>query len=76
MYFQGRPPRRHRRHQQRKEKRFILGCAATYGGCYSPLTKEQLTAAEAKQEFDRRLCAMDGVIGAGRLPSATSLRAS
>ncbi|HHW40268.1 MAG TPA: hypothetical protein GXX19_03820 [Syntrophomonadaceae bacterium] len=35
------------------------------------MTKEQLTAAEAKQEFDRRLCAMDGVIGAGRLPSAT-----
>ncbi|HHW40822.1 MAG TPA: hypothetical protein GXX19_06700 [Syntrophomonadaceae bacterium] len=35
------------------------------------MTKEQLTAAEAKQEFDRRLCAMDGVIGAGRLPSTT-----
>ncbi|HHW40882.1 MAG TPA: hypothetical protein GXX19_07010 [Syntrophomonadaceae bacterium] len=41
--------------------RFILPCkyvlvilagAATYGGCYSPLTKEQLTAAEAKQEVE------------------------
>ncbi|HHW40410.1 MAG TPA: hypothetical protein GXX19_04530, partial [Syntrophomonadaceae bacterium] len=29
------------------KKRFILAGAATYGGCYSPLTKEQLTAAEA-----------------------------
>ncbi|HHW41783.1 MAG TPA: hypothetical protein GXX19_11690 [Syntrophomonadaceae bacterium] len=29
------------------EKRFILAGAATYGGCYSPLTKEQLTAAES-----------------------------
>ncbi|HHW39568.1 MAG TPA: hypothetical protein GXX19_00150 [Syntrophomonadaceae bacterium] len=34
------------------KKRFILAGAATYGGCYSPLTKEQLTAAEAKQEVE------------------------
>ncbi len=82
------------------KKRFILAGAATYGGCYSPLTKKQLTAAEATPHSKgilpfnihsellsliislqresaiecggaRRLWAMDGVIGAGRLPSAT-----
>ncbi|HHW40599.1 MAG TPA: hypothetical protein GXX19_05530 [Syntrophomonadaceae bacterium] len=52
MYFQGRPSRRLRRHQRGAKKRFILAGAATYGGCYSPLTKEQLTAAEAKQEVE------------------------
>ncbi|HHW39770.1 MAG TPA: hypothetical protein GXX19_01205 [Syntrophomonadaceae bacterium] len=68
------PPKQH--HQKDESSGLSLQAQRPYGGCYLALSEEQLTAAEAKQEFDRRLFAMDGVIGAGRLPSATSLRAS
>ncbi|HHW40503.1 MAG TPA: hypothetical protein GXX19_05005 [Syntrophomonadaceae bacterium] len=77
MYFQGRPPRRLRRHQQRNEK-------AVYPCRRSDLRRLLLALDEGAANGsrieigcrDRRLCGMDGVIGAGRLPSATSLRAS